>query len=408
MRRSIKVEFPGAFGDTLAARLEMPDGPPRAYALFAHCFTCSMDVFAAARIAVGLAERGIAVLRFDFTGLGTSAGEFANTNFSSNVQDVLCAADFLRREHRAPDLLIGHSLGGAAVLAAAGKVPEAKAVATIGAPADPGHVRHLFTETRAEIEAKGEAEVEISGRRFRVRKQFLEDVEGHRLADRIATLRKALLVFHAPLDDTVGADNAGAILAAAKQPKSFVSLDGADHLLSRRADSQYVADVLAAWTARYIAPPAVLQEPPDAVEQGEVVVDEAGDGRFRQEIMAGPHRLIADEPPAVGGAGSGPTPYGYLLAALGACTSMTVRLYAERKSWPLDHVSVRLTHAKVHAEDCAHCEAQDAKVDRIEKTLTLTGDLTAEQRTRLLEIAEKCPVNRTLKAGIRTITHAAE
>lgn len=408
MRRSIKVEFPGAFGDTLAARLEMPDGPPRAYALFAHCFTCSMDVFAAARVAVGLAERGIAVLRFDFTGLGTSAGEFANTNFSSNVEDVLRAVDFLRREHRAPDLLIGHSLGGAAVLAAAGDVPEAKAVATIGAPADPGHVRHLFTETRAEIEAKGEAEVEISGRRFRVRKQFLEDVEGHRLVDRIATLRKALLVFHAPLDDTVGADNAGAILAAAKQPKSFVSLDGADHLLSRRADSQYVVDMLAAWTTRYIAAPPALQEAPDAVDQGEVVVHEAGDGRFRQEIMAGPHRMVADEPPAVGGGGSGPTPYGYLLAGLGACTSMTVRLYAQRKGWPLDHVSVRLTHAKAHAEDCANCGAEDAKVDRIEKTLTLQGDLTAEQRARLLEIAEKCPVNRTLQAGVRTTMHAAE
>ncbi|MGE4220714.1 MAG: alpha/beta fold hydrolase [Alphaproteobacteria bacterium] len=408
MRRSIKVEFPGAFGDMLAARLEMPDGPPRAYALFAHCFTCSMDVFAAARIAVALAERGIAVLRFDFTGLGTSAGEFANTNFSSNVQDVLCAADFLRREYRAPDLLIGHSFGGAAVLAAAGEVAEAKAVATIGAPADPGHVRHLFTETRAEIEANGEAEVDISGRRFRVRKQFLEDVEGHRLADRIATLRKALLVFHAPLDDTVGAENAGAIMAAAKQPKSFVSLDGADHLLSRHEDSLYIADMLSAWATRYVAPPAELREAPDAVDQGEVFVTEAGDGRFRQEIMAGPHRLIADEPPAMGGNGDGPSPYGFLLAGLGACTAMTVRLYAERKGWPLDRVAVRLRHAKAHAEDCAGCEAEDAKLDRIEKTLTLTGALTAEQHARLLEIAEKCPVNRTLQAGVRTRIRATE
>ncbi len=398
MTQTVKVEFRGSRGDMLAARLEMPAGPARAHALFAHCFTCSKDVFAATRIARGLADRGIAVLRFDFTGLGASEGDFANTDFSSNVDDLLCAADWLRKEHAAPSVLIGHSLGGAAVLAAAGRVPEAKAVATIGAPSDPAHLAHLFVPARAEIEAAGEAEVDIAGRRFRIRKQFLDDIEGQRLAEAVAAMHKPLLLFHAPRDEVVGIENASAIFRAAKHPKSFVSLDDADHLLSRREDAAYVADVLSAWAGRYIGHPEEAAQA--AGEPGVVLVRETGEGDFQQQVIVGPHRMLADEPAAVGGMDSGPTPYGYLLAGLGACTSMTIRMYANRKKWPLDGVSVTLVHKKVHADDCADCETHEGHIDRIDREIELVGPLDAEQRARLLEIADRCPVHRTLNSEI--------
>ena len=395
-----RIEFPGSQGDMLAARLEMPTGPVRAYALFAHCFTCSKDVFAAARIAQGLADQGIAVLRFDFTGLGASGGDFANTDFSSNIGDLLQAAEYLRTAHAAPAILIGHSLGGAAVLAAAERVPEAKAVATIGAPADPAHVQHLLAAARPEIEAAGEAEVTIAGRTFRIRKQFLEDIAGHRLSESLGRMRKALLIFHAPLDQTVGIENAGAIFQAAKHPKSFVSLDDADHLLSRRADAAYVATVLSAWASRYIGEPAETRDGEAAGEPGVVLVRETGQGDYQQEVIVGPHRLLADEPASVGGSDTGPTPYGFLLAALGTCTSMTLRMYAKRKNWPLERVAVTLTHDKVHAADCAECETRDGRIDRIDRELDIEGALDAEQRQRLLEIADRCPVHRTLHSEI--------
>lgn len=404
MPHSQKVEFEGSQGGLLAARLELPDGPPRAYALFAHCFTCSKDIFAAARIAGALAETGIAVLRFDFTGLGASEGDFANTNFTSNVDDLLRAADYLRAEHDAPAILIGHSLGGAAVLAAAGKLDYVKAVATIGAPADPGHVAHLLTDARPEIEAKGEAEVVLAGRKFRIQKQFLEDIEGQKLANAIGSLKKALLVFHAPRDETVGIENAGLIFQAAKHPKSFVSLDGADHLLSRREDARYVASVLAAWAARYVPGLSEERAGRDETAHEGVIVKETGNGSFQQEVIAGSHRLLADEPASVGGTDTGPTPYGLLLAALGACTSMTIRMYADRKKWPLTHVSVSLRHDKVHAADCADCETRDGKVDEISREIDLIGDLDDEQRARLMEISEKCPVHRTLHSEIKIRT----
>jgi uncharacterized OsmC-like protein/alpha/beta superfamily hydrolase len=404
--KSEKVTFTGADGQTLAARLDLPAGKPRAYALFAHCFTCNKDIFAAARIAGGLAERGFAVLRFDFTGLGASEGDFANTNFSSNVEDLVRAADFLRETYEAPKLLIGHSLGGAAVLAAAAWVPEAKAVATVAAPAEPAHVAAHFTEARPEIEAAGEAEVLLVGRPFRIKKQFLEDIEKHRLEDAIGALKKALMVFHAPRDATVGIENASAIFLAAKHPKSFVSLDDADHLLSRKSDAIYVAEVLAAWAGRYIggaAEAAALRAAP-----GEVIVEETGEGTFTQRIAAGPHMLRADEPESVGGLDSGPGPYDLLLAGLGACTSMTLRMYAERKGLPLERTRVTLTHDKIHAADCADCETREGKIDRIERRIQMTGDLTAEQRARLLEIADKCPVHRTLHSEIVIATEAVE
>ncbi len=403
--RSEKLTFTGSDGAELAARLDLPEGPPRATALFAHCFTCSKDIFAAARIAATLAEHGIAVLRFDFTGLGHSEGEFANTNFSSNVADLVRAADFLRETREAPKIIIGHSLGGAAVLAAAPQVPEAVAVATIGAPAEPAHVQHLFQAARPEIEAKGEAEVLLAGRSFRVRKQFLEDIEKHKLAASIGAMRKALIVFHGPRDATVGIENAGEIFMAAKHPKSFVSLDDADHLLSRKEDAIYVATVLAAWATRYrgaaAEPPALMAAP------GSVVVQEAGEGRFAQRIAAGKHALSADEPESYGGFDSGPTPYDLLLAGLGACTSMTVRMYAARKLWPLERVTVTLRHQKIHAEDCADCETREGRIDYIDRRVAFDGALDDEQRAKLLEIADKCPVHRTLNSEVQIETALA-
>ncbi|MBL8672724.1 MAG: alpha/beta fold hydrolase [Alphaproteobacteria bacterium] len=404
--RSQKASFPGALGAALDGRLELPDGPPAAAALFAHCFTCSKDVLAARRIAEGLAAAGFAVLRFDFTGLGHSGGEFANTTFSSNVDDLVAAAGWLRGAHGAPALLVGHSLGGAAVLAAAHRIPEVRAVATIGAPAEPAHVAHLLAGAVDAIRADGEAEVTLGGRAFRIKRQFLDDIAGQRLAERIAALRRALLIFHAPTDETVGIENAAAIYAAAKHPKSFVSLDGADHMLTRREDAAYVASVLAAWASRYVGGTAQEGEAL-AAAAGEVVVRETRRGRYQQEVLAGGHRLVADEPESVGGDGSGPGPYDLLLAGLGACTSMTLRMYAERKGLPLDRVTVRLAHDRIHAKDCADCETKEGLVDRIRRAIAVEGALSPEQRQRLHEIADKCPVHRTLENEIRIETSLA-
>jgi uncharacterized OsmC-like protein/fermentation-respiration switch protein FrsA (DUF1100 family) len=396
-----RFDFPNAKGERLAALLDAPPGEPRSYALFAHCFTCGKDVHAAKRIAQALTALGIAVLRFDFTGLGSSEGEFANTTFSSNVADLVAAADHLRASRRAPALLVGHSLGGAAVLAAAGAVPEARAVVTIAAPSDPGHVVGLLRERVEEIRTQGEVEVAIAGRPFRIRREFLDDIAEQRLTAQIAQLRKSLLIFHSPVDQIVGIDNASRIFLAAKHPKSFISLADADHLLSRRGDAVYVANVLAAWAEHYLdaAPPREAESAAPAV-----VVSETREGRFQQLVEAGKHRLLADEPAAVGGLGSGLTPYDLLLAALGACTSMTLRLYAERKALPLERVSVRLQHERIHATDCANCETAEGMLDRIDRTVRLYGDLDDDQRRRLLEIADKCPVHRTLTSEVEIRT----
>jgi uncharacterized OsmC-like protein/alpha-beta hydrolase superfamily lysophospholipase len=398
-----RFDFPNAKGEKLAAVLDLPEGSPRAYALFAHCFTCGKNVVAAKRIADALTVLGIAVLRFDFTGIGSSEGEFSNTTFSSNVDDLVAAADHLRKMREAPTLLIGHSLGGAAVLAAASAVAEARAVVTIAAPFDPSHVTHLFKDKLDAIGTEGEVEVALAGRPFRIRREFLDDVAQHKLAGHVGKLHKALLIFHSPTDDTVGIENASQIFAAAKHPKSFISLAGADHLLTKRNDAVYVANVLAAWAERYLdtAPAAVASEDQPRV----VVVTETGGGKFQQSVAIGPHRLIADEPVAAGGLDSGPGPYDLLLSALGACTSMTMRLYADHKKLPLERVSVTLSHAKIHAQDCEECETREGKIDRIERAITMTGNLSDEQRARLLEIADKCPVHRTLhsEVNIRTV-----
>jgi putative redox protein len=393
------IRFPGADGVELAARLEPAQGTLRAYALFAHCFTCSKDSLAATRISRALAAEGIAVLRFDFTGLGGSSGDFANTNFSSNIADLRAAADFLRAKYAAPKILIGHSLGGAAVLAAAAQVPEAVAVATIAAPFQPDHLRGLLQPAVADIAAHGEANVLLGGRPFRIKQQFLDDIAGHHLRDAIAGLRKALIVFHGPRDTTVNIENAAQIFLAAKHPKSFVSLDDADHLLTKPADAAYVAAVLAAWAGRYLG--AGVQ-PGDELtaEPGTVAVQETRAGKFTQAIRASRHLLNADEPLAYGGNDSGPSPYDLLLAGLGACTAMTLRAYADQKQLSLERVTVRLKHEKIHAQDCAECETKEGRIDRIEREIELTGALDEAQRVKLLEISNKCPVHRTLQSEI--------
>lgn len=406
---SEKLSFPGADGQSLAARLDLPaTGAPCAYALFAHCFTCSKDSIAASRVAQALAARGIATMRFDFTGLGSSDGDFANTDFSSNVADLRAAVEFLRQQGNAPAILIGHSLGGAAVLAVAGEVPEAKAVVTIGAPFDPAHVAHHFEAARPEIEARGEAVVNLGGRPFTIRKRFLEDIAEQDQGPRIAALRKALLVLHAPFDATVGIANAEAIYRAAKHPKSFVSLDDADHLLLDKAMAGYVADVLAAWASRYVgaAPSDPVEAPPP---KGIVEVAETGASKFANRVRVGGHVLAADEPSAVpGGRDTGPSPYDYLLAALGSCTTMTLRMYADLKGIALARAEVRLSHDKIHAQDCADCETKDGKLDRITREIRLEGDLSAEDRDRLMAVADKCPVHRTLHSEIVVETRRAD
>jgi uncharacterized OsmC-like protein/alpha/beta superfamily hydrolase len=400
--RSEKIEFPGASGVMLAARLDLPEGSVRAYALFAHCFTCSKDILAAAKISQGLAAQGIAVLRFDFTGLGHSEGEFANTNFSSNVGDLLAAVDWLRQTREAPAIIIGHSLGGAAVLAAAGSVPEAKAIATIGAPADPAHVSHNFDDAIALIREKGEAEVSLGGRPFTIKQQFLDDIAEQKMQTSIAGMGKALIVFHAPLDNQVSVDNAAQIFQAAKHPKSFVSLDDADHLLSRRDDAIYVANVISSWATRYLGETASAKTSPNLnAKPGTVVVAETGNGKFAQAVsVGGAHSLLADEPLHYGGNDTGPSPYDYLLAGLGACTSMTMRMYADRKNIPLERVSVTLKHNKIHASDCETCETVEGKIDSIEREIEISGNLDEDSRQKLLEIADRCPVHRTLNSEV--------
>lgn len=395
------VSFPGASGAALAARLDGPLAPPLAYVLFAHCFTCSKDTRAAAYISEALAEAGLAVLRFDFTGLGGSEGDFANTNFSSNVGDLLAAADWLRREHKAPAILVGHSLGGAAMIAAAAKIPEARAVVTIGSPAEPAHLGHLLRDSRETIERTGEATIDIGGRPFHVKKQLLDDIAGQKLADLVPRLGKALLVMHSPRDTVVNIENASKIFLAAKHPKSFVSLDSADHLLSKRSDARYAAQVLAAWAGRYLG--VEPEKVPEAPE-GRVLVRETREGKFASQVIVGRHVFRADEPVAVGGNDTGPSPYDLLCAALGACTAMTIRAYADLKKLPLARASVELRHDKIYAADCADCETREGKIDRIERIVRLEGDLTAEQRAKLLEISNKCPVHRTLHSEVSVVT----
>ena len=404
--------FPNGRGQELAGRLELPDGAPRSTALFAHCFTCTKDLAAARRIARALAREGLAVLSFDFTGLGASEGDFSDERFSSNVEDLLAAARHLEEGGRLVELLVGHSLGGAAVLMAAGKLPDVRAVATLGAPSDPEHVKRVLADAVERIEREGSAQVELAGRRFRVERGFLRDLEEQSLSERVASLGRALLFCHAPRDEVVGIEHAAALFQAARHPKSFLSLDGADHLLSDARDAEYAGRAIAAWAWRYLegaAAPAeaARDEGPKPLAEGTVEVEEVAPP-FAQRVRAGRHVLAADEPTSAGGADTGPSPYGLLLAALGSCTSMTLRMYASRKGWPLEGVRVQLAHTRIHAEDCEHCETEEGRVDRIERLVSVRGPLSDEQRARLLEIAERCPVHRTLQGEIDVPTRLAE
>lgn len=390
--------FINSHGTRLSGKLELPPGHCQGSAIFAHCFTCSKNSHAATRVSRALAERGLSVLRFDFTGLGSSEGEFTDSNFSANLADLRAAAQALEETGLSPQLLVGHSLGGAAVLAAASQIPSVKAVVTIGAPFDPAHVQHLFGDSLAQIK-EGEAQVELGGRRFKVNREFIEDLEAQAQAETIRKLGRALLVLHSPTDQIVGIENARKIYEGALHPKSFVALDGVDHLLSKRADASFVADLISAWSSRY-----VVSAKPTRVTG--VVVKERQ--KFTQDVRARQHHWVADEPAEVGGADLGPSPYELLLAALGACTSMTLRMYAERKKWPLRGTEVRLSHRRVHAEDCQNCETKEGRLEVFEREIELDGELDAEQRKRILEIADKCPVHRTLLGAVEIHTRDAE
>jgi putative redox protein len=364
--------------------------------LFAHCFTCNKNLTAVRNISRALTSAGFAVLRFDFTGLGESEGDFADTNFSSNVADLVFAARYLEENYEAPSILVGHSLGGAAVLLAASQLESVKAVATIGAPAEPVHVQHQFGEKVDAIENEGIAQVRLAGRPFTVKKQFLEDIRSTNLKAVIKKLKKAILVMHAPFDRTVSIDNAAAIYSAAFHPKSFISLDNADHLLTNKADSQYAGMMIAAWATRYIDTPEEKK-----LKTDHQVVVETVEGSYTTEIKMGRHHLTADEPESVGGNDFGANPYQLLLASLGACTGMTLRMYANRKKWDVKNITVHLNHGKEYVDDCESCEKPTAKLDHIYKTIEIEGDLDEKQRERMLDISKKCPVHRTLQSEIR-------
>lgn len=395
----IKATFQNQQGDSLAGLLETPDSETKAYALFAHCFTCSKDIAAASRITRALANKGIAVLRFDFTGLGNSDGDFANTNFSSNINDLVQAAVHLEENYDAPVMIIGHSLGGAAVLAAAQLIPSIKAIVTIGAPSTGHHVEHLFSHAKDEIISNDEATVDLAGRNFTIKKQFIDDINNYNDTSHISELGKALLVLHSPIDDTVSIDEAAKIYSAAKHPKSFISLDKADHLLSKREDSEYAAEVISSWAGRYLEIADYNKEASSGtaseVKNGYVLVTEQNK-KFTRRIYTEDHQIIADEPFSASGSNLGPNPYELLLASLGACTSMTMRMYANRKELELDSIEVSLKHDRIHAKDCNDCESETGSVDIIEKSIKLEGNLTDTERNRILEIADMCPVHKTL------------
>jgi putative redox protein len=400
--RHERVTFTNDRGHRLAGRIDYPlTREPVGFAIYAHCFTCTKNLRAVGRITETLALHGLATLRFDFTGLGDSEGDFPATNFSTNVADLVAAAAFLAEEYEAPEVLIGHSMGGTVVLDAAARIPSARAVVTIAAPASPDHVKRHFADDVDRIERHGEAEVLLAGRPFTIRDQFLADVDRVELETAIRGLRRPLLVLHSPIDNTVGVDNAAAILDLAKHPKSYVSLDDADHLISDDADARYAAEMIATWADRYLSRSLISHAQHDFVSDAprSVTTVRIEDG-LRAAVISNGFPLVADEPESAGGTNTGPTPYDYLLTALGSCTAMTLRMYADRKGWPLGTVTVCLTHRKVHARDSNVAESANGYIDEIERSLELTGDLDAGQRARLIEIADRCPVHKTLHGQV--------
>lgn len=401
--KSEKITFTNARGITLSARLDQPDsGKARAYALFAHCFTCSKNLRAVETINQQLAAQGIAVLRLDFTGLGESAGDFADTTFSTNIRDLMDAATFLAQRYKAPTLLIGHSLGGAAVLQAATRLAFVQAVVTIGAPAEPRHVSHLFANSLEEIEASGEAKVKLADREFTIKKDFLDDLEARSMHSILGHLGAGLLVLHAPEDEIVSLENAERIYQQAVQPKSLVTLEGADHLLTRPKDAAYAGQIIAAWADRFL--PVTAEGFSDEAEAEDRVTARIGTTPYATEIQSGVHHLLADEPEAIGGQDTGPAPYDLLAAALASCTAITLRMYADRKQWPVTSIEVDVQHDKIHASDCADCETMEGKIDQFSRTLHIEGNLTPAQRQRMVEIADNCPVHRTLENEVKVRT----
>lgn len=400
---STRITFPNGRGQDLSARLEMPvNRKPHAYAVFAHCFTCSSALGVVRNISRELNLKGYGVLRFDFTGLGRSDGDFVDTNFTTNISDLVAAADWLGEHHEQPALLVGHSLGGAAVLCAASMIDSVKAVATIGAPYAPDHVSALFAEEIDEIMIRGAATVNIGGRPFRIAKQFLDDLENQQIEEHIKDLDVALLIMHSPQDRTVSIDEAAKLYSAARHPKSFVSLDGADHLLTAPDDAHYAGQVIAGWSSRYIPLPVPAAAPLKSDKKVAVRLD-AEDG-FTTEVMVRHHSLTADEPESVGGNDYGPGPYELVSAGLGACTAMTMHMYARRKKWPLTSVEVHIDHKKDYATDMAESEDKPTKIDRFDRTLVIEGDLDEAQLARLVQIADRCPVHRTLHEAVEVVT----
>lgn len=388
-----RVAFENADGQKLSGLLELPKNrEAHNFVLFAHCFTCTKNLKAAANIAQALTDKGFAVLRFDFTGLGDSDGDFEDTNFSGNVADLLAACRFLSENYTAPTLLVGHSLGGTAALYAAAEVDSVKAVATIGAPADPEHVRKLLRSDLEEIEQQGEATVQLDGRSFTIKKQFLDDLDQKPLKDVLDPLEKALLILHAPQDQIVEIINAEKIFMAARHSKSFISLDRADHLLSENADSAYAGRVIAGWASRYVP----VQSPKELISHREVAASLDADDGFTTALKMGEHYMTADEPVSFGGKNAGPSPYEFYAAALASCTAMTIQMYARRKKWNVQHVTVHVSHHQEHTADCGDCEEKPVGIYTLDREISLRGDLTRQQKDKLIQIAEKCPVHRTM------------
>ncbi len=399
--KTAKVTFKNSSGHTLSGRLELPIHRfAHNFVLFAHCFTCTKNLSAIRSISNELSSQGFGVLRFDFSGLGDSEGEFEDTNFSGNVEDLIVASDYLQKNHTAPTLIIGHSLGGAAAILAASKIDSIRVVATIGAPSNPNHVKKLIRNNIEEINKSGKGIVNIGGSDFTIKKQFIDDIESNSLSTTINSLEKALLVLHSPQDNIVGIKNAEEIYRSAKHPKSFVSLDGADHLLSRKEDSIYVGNVIAGWASRYLEIP----EEPILKSNHQVVAKLDNMEEFTTQLKVGKHYLVADEPETIGGNDFGPTPYGYITAGLSSCTAMTIKMYVARKGWNLKSVEVHTSYDRSHKEDCENCEDPSAKIDTFHKEVKLEGDLSEEQIARIMKIADKCPVHRTFLSETQVIT----
>lgn len=396
-----KVLFYNKEGQQLAGRLELPANQlPHNFVLFSHCFTCNKNLMAIKNISKSLTSNGFGVLRFDFTGLGESEGHFADTNFSGNVEDLVAAAEYLRDTYKAPSLLIGHSFGGAAAIIAASEIPSIKAIATIAAPSNPVHVKNLLRSNIEEINVNGKAVVNIGGRDFTIKKQFLEDLETKTLPKIAKELRKPILIMHSPQDQIVAIKNAEEIYIAAHHPKSFISLDGADHLLSNKKDSSYAGSVISGWAKRYLEIPLGKRI---SSEHQVVASLDSGDG-FSASMKVGNHYMMADEPEDFGGNDFGPSPYELVSAGLSACTAMTIQMYVKRKGWDLQNIEVHTSYSKSHAEDCQDCESPGTKIDTFHRELKLSGSINEKQTKRILEIADKCPVHKTLYSETQVIT----